>query len=79
MITIIRWWIYKAKVIKLKLGVVSLFEQLLKEVTKNGDDIQKKFIAEFAKLIHEDNKVDQKGVPKNPATLVVGGSERVMK
>ena len=57
MITIIRWWIYKAKVIKLKLGVVAVIEQLLKEVTKNGDDIQKKFIAEFAKLIHEDNKV----------------------
>lgn len=56
MITIIRWWIYKAKVIKLKLGVIAVVEQLLKEVTKNGDDIQKKFIAEFAKLIHEDNK-----------------------
>ena len=47
-----------AKVIKLKLGVVAVVEKLLKEVTKNGDDIQKKFIAEFAKLIHEDNKVD---------------------
>lgn len=57
MITIIRWWIYKAKVIKLKLGVVAIVEQLLKEITKNGDDIQKKFIAELAKLIHEDNKV----------------------
>ena len=56
MITIIRWWIYKAKLIKLKLGVVAIIEQLLKEVTKNGDDIQKKFIAEFAKLIHEDNE-----------------------
>ena len=56
MITIIRWWIYKAKVIKLKLGVVTVVEQLLKEVTKNGDDIQKKFIAELAKLIHDDNK-----------------------
>ena len=56
MITIIRWWIYKAKVIKLKLGVVAVVEQLLKEVTKNGNDIQKKFIAELAKLIHEDNK-----------------------
>ena len=56
MITIIRWWIYKAKVIKLKLGVVAIVEQLLKEITKNGDDIQKKFIAELAKLIHEDNK-----------------------
>ena len=57
MITIIRWWIYKAKVIKLKLGVVAIVEQLLKEITKNGDDIQEKFIAELAKLIHEDNKV----------------------
>lgn len=56
MITIIRWWVYKAKVIKLKLGVIAVIEQLLKEVTKNGDDIQKKFIAELAKLIHEDNK-----------------------
>lgn len=56
MITLIRWWIYKAKVIKLKLGIVAIVEQLLKEITKNGDDIQKKFIAELAKLIHEDNK-----------------------
>ena len=56
MITIIRGWIYKAKVIKLKLGVVAVVEQLLKEATKNGDDIQRKLIAEFAKLIHEDNK-----------------------
>ena len=56
MITLIRWWLYKAKVIKLKLGVIAVVEQLLKEVTKNGDDIQKKFIAELAKLIHEDNK-----------------------
>ena len=56
MITIIRWWIYKAKVIKLKLGVVAIIEQLLKEVTKNGDDIQKKFLAELTKLIHADNK-----------------------
>lgn len=59
MITIIRWWIYKAKVIKLKLGVVAVVEQLLKEANKNSDDIQKKFISEFAKLIHEDNKVDK--------------------
>ena len=56
MITIIRWWIYKAKVIKLKLGAVAIVEQLLKEITKNEDDIQKKFIGELAKLIHEDNK-----------------------
>lgn len=56
MITFIRWWIYKAKVIKLKLGMITIIEQLIKELTKNGDDIQKKFIAEFAKLIHEDNK-----------------------
>ena len=55
-IKLIRWWIYKTKVIKLKLGVVTLVEQLLKEVAENGDDIQKKFISEFAKLIHEDNK-----------------------
>lgn len=56
MITFIRWWIYKAKVIKLKLGMITIIEQLIKELTKNSDDIQKKFIAEFAKLIHEDNK-----------------------
>jgi len=56
MITLIRWWIYKAKVIKFKLGMITVIEQLLKEVTKNGDDIQKKIIAEFAKLIHEENK-----------------------
>ena len=56
MITLIRWWIYKAKVIKLKLGAITLIEQLLKEINLNNGDIQKKFVAEFAKLIHEDNK-----------------------
>ena len=25
-------------------------------ITKNGDDIQNKFIAELAKIIHDDNK-----------------------
>ena len=59
MITIIRWFILKSKEIKMKLAVMSFLEQIINEVTNNNDDIQKKFIAEFAKLIHEDNKVSK--------------------
>lgn len=43
----------------MKLAVMSFLEQIINEVTNNNDDIQKKFIAEFAKLIHEDNKVSK--------------------
>lgn len=56
MITLIRWYLIKSKEIKLKLAFWSFIEQIMNEITGNGDDIEKKLIAEFAKLIHEDNK-----------------------
>lgn len=56
MITIIRWWIYKSKVIKLKLGLIQAAEQLFKELSENKEDIQKEFVSKFAELIHNDNK-----------------------
>lgn len=56
MITIIRWWIYKSRVIKLKLGLIQAAEQLFKELSKNKEDIQKEFVSKFAELIHDDNK-----------------------
>lgn len=56
MITLIRWYLLKAKEIKLKLAFWSFIDQIINEVVKNGDGVEKKLIAEISKLIHEDNK-----------------------
>lgn len=64
MITLIRWYLLKAKEIKLKLAFWSFIDQIINEIVKNGDGIEKKLIAEFAKLIHEDNKNKNETEPK---------------
>ncbi len=56
MITLIRWYLLKAKEIKLKLAFWSFIDQIINEIVKNGDGIEKKLISEITKLIHEDNK-----------------------
>lgn len=56
MITLIRWCLLKAKEIKLKLAFWSFIDQIINEIVKNGDGVEKKLIAEISKLIHEDNK-----------------------
>lgn len=56
MITLIRWYMMKAKQIKMKLAFWTLIDQLLTEVTKNGDGIEKKLMDSLAKVIHEGNK-----------------------
>ena len=56
MITLIRWYMLKAKEIKMKLAFWTLVDQLVVEVAKNGDGIEKKLMGSLVKLIHEENK-----------------------
>ena len=56
MITLIRWYLLKAKEIKLKLSFWSFIDQIVNEIVKNGDGVEKKLISEITKLIHEENK-----------------------
>lgn len=56
MITLIRWYMMKAKQIKMKLAFWTLVDQLVTEIAKNGDGIEKKFMDSLVKLIHEENK-----------------------
>ena len=56
MITLIRWYLLKTKEIKLKLAFWSFVDQIINEIVKNGDSVEKKLISEIAKLIHEENK-----------------------
>ena len=46
----------KAKQIKMKLAFWTLVDQLVVEVAKNGDGIEKKLMDSLVKLIHEENK-----------------------
>lgn len=52
MITLFRWIILKQKEIKWKLA----FYQFLDQQLKNPEELEKKFVDSFAKLIHEANK-----------------------
>ena len=56
MITFIRWYMMKAKQIKMKLAFWTLVDQLVVEIAKNGDGIEKKLMDSLIKLIHEENK-----------------------
>ena len=56
MITLIRWYMMKAKQIKMKLAFWTLVDQLVVEVAKNGDGLEKKLMDSLVKLIHEENK-----------------------
>lgn len=56
MITLIRWYMMKAKEIKMKLGFWTIVDQLVTEIAKNGDGLEKKLVDSLVKLIHEENK-----------------------
>lgn len=56
MITLIRWYMLKAKQIKMKLAFWTLVDQLVKEIAENGDGIESKLMEALAKMIHEGNK-----------------------
>ena len=56
MITLIRWYMMKAKQIKMKLAFWTIVDQMVTEIAKNGDGIEKKLMDSLVKLIHEENK-----------------------
>lgn len=61
MITLFRWFLYKTKEVKWKLVFWQFADKELTELIKTPEDLEKKFIAEIAKLIHEDNKLNEAG------------------
>lgn len=58
MITLFRWLFYKMKETKWKFIFWQFADKELMELIKSPEDLEKKFIEEFAKLIHEDNKLN---------------------
>lgn len=58
MITLFRYIFYKMKEIKYKFIFWQFVDKELTELVKNPEELEKKFIEEFAKLIHEDNKLN---------------------
>lgn len=61
MITLLRWIFYKTKEIKWKFIFWQFADKELMVLIKNPKDIEKKIISEIAKLIHEDNKLNEVG------------------
>lgn len=56
MITLFRWFIYKSKEVKWKLAFWQFADKQLIELIKNPEELEKKFMDSFAKVIHETNK-----------------------
>ena len=56
MITLIRWYMLKAKQIKMKLALWTFAEQLLAEVAKNSDKLENRLIDALINVIHKENK-----------------------
>lgn len=56
MITLFRWFIYKTKEVKWKLAFWQFADKQLMGLIKNQEELEKKFIEAFAKIIHELNK-----------------------
>lgn len=61
MITLFRYIFYKMKEIKYKFIFWQFVDKELTELVKNPEELEKKFIEEIAKLIHEDNKLNEAG------------------
>lgn len=61
MITLFRYIFYKMKEIKYKFIFWQFVDKELTELVKNPEELEKKFIAEIAKLIHENNKLNETG------------------
>lgn len=55
MITLFRWILLKQKEVKWKLAFWQFLDKQAMELIKNPEELEKKFIDSFAKLIHEAN------------------------
>ena len=55
MITLFRWILLKQKKIKWELALWQFIDQQAKELLKNPEEIEKKFISALADIIHNEN------------------------
>ena len=55
MITLFRWILLKQKKIKWELALWQFIDQQAKELLKNPEEIEKKFVSAFAEIIHNEN------------------------
>ena len=58
MITLIRWFILQQKKIKWELALWQFIDKQAKELLKNPEEIEKKFVSALAKIIHNEGKKD---------------------
>ena len=58
MITLFRWILLKQKKIKLELALWQFIDQQAKELLKNPEEIEKKFVSALAEIIHNEEKKD---------------------
>lgn len=58
MITLLRWYLLKAKQIKIKLLFYSITEQVIKEFINQNKDWEQKIVHELAQIIHNSNDND---------------------
>ena len=55
MITLFRWILLKQKKIKWELALWQFVDQQAKELLKNPEEIEKKFVSVLAEIIHNEN------------------------
>ena len=55
MITLIRWFILQQKKIKWELALWQFIDKQAKELLKNPEEIEKKFVSALADIIHNEN------------------------
>ena len=55
MITLFRWILLKQKKIKWELALWQFINQQAKELLKNPEEIEKKFVSALAEIIHNEN------------------------
>lgn len=58
MITLLRWYLLKAKQIKIKLLFYSITEQVIKEFISQNKDWEQKIVHELAQITHNSNDED---------------------
>ena len=58
MITLFRWILLKQKKIKWELALWQFIDQQAKELLKNPEEFEKKFISALAEIIHNEGKKD---------------------
>ena len=58
MITLIRWIILQQKKIKWEFALWQFIDKQAKELLKNPEEIEKKFVSALAEIIHNEGKKD---------------------